>query len=151
MTDIPRTPLLLGFAGLAPFVWSVLTVLQPGLAEWGARTLGPRFAGAYVMLFYGAIILAFMSGVLWGFATRLDGSRATTGYILSVLPALWAFFTTGGGVTSAGLSLIAGFIAILGIDWYFWRLGAAPDWWIQLRFLLTIVVVTCLAIGVIFS
>lgn len=151
MTEIPRTPLLLGFAGLLPFVWSVLTVLQPGLAEWAARTLSPRLAGAYVMLFYGAVILSFMSGVLWGFATRLQGPRATTGYVLSVLPALWAFFMTGGGVTSAGLSLIAGFIAILGIDWYFWRQGAAPDWWMQLRLLLTIVVVTCLAIGVIFS
>ena len=151
MTQIPRTPLLLGLAGLLPFLWSALTVVQPGLADWGARLLGSRFAGADVLLFYGAVLRSFMSGVLWGFATRLHGSRATTGYVLSVLPALWAFFTTGGGVASAGLSLIAGFTAILGLDWYFWRQGAAPDWWMQLRLLLTVVVITCLAIGVIFS
>lgn len=147
----PRAPAILGFAGLIPFVWGALTVLFPDLGDWGARTLGPRFAGPYVILFYGAVILAFMSGVLWGFATRLDGTRATTGYVLSVLPALWAFFMTGGGVTSAGLSLIAGFTVILGIDWHFWRQGAAPGWWMQLRVMLTAVVVTCLAIAVVFS
>ncbi len=142
---------MLGLAGLIPFLWSALTVILPGLADWGAHMLGPRFAGAYVMLFYGAVILSFMSGVLWGFASRLTGRRARTGYVLSVLPALWAFFTTGGGVASSGLSLIAGFTAILGLDWFFWRQGAAPDWWIPLRLLLSAVVVTCLAIGVIFS
>ena len=148
MTTIPRAPLLLGFAGLIPFVWGALTVLFPDLAVWTVQTLGPRFAGPYVMLFYGAVILSFMSGVLWGFSTRLDGAQATTGYALSVIPALWAFFMTGGGPTGSGLSLMAGFIGILGLDWLFWRHGAAPDWWLSLRLLLTAVVVTCLGIGV---
>jgi len=149
--SIPRAPLWLGFAGLIPFVWSALTLLLPDLAHWGARTLGPRFAGAYVMLFYGAVILAFMSGVLWGFAMRLPASRATAGYVLSVLPALWAFFMTGGGVAATGLSLIAGFTFILGVDWWFARWGLAPGWWLPLRLMLTAVVVTCLAIGVMLS
>jgi len=148
---IPRAPVVLGFAGLIPFLWGGLTVLLPDLGEWGARALGPRFAGPYVMLFYGAVILSFMSGVLWGFATRLEGARATAGYALSVLPALWAFLMTGGGAASAGLSLIAGFTAILALDWYFWRLGAAPGWWMQLRIMLSAVVLACLAIGVVFS
>ena len=148
MTEIPRTPLLLGFAGLLPFVWSVLTVLQPGLAEWGARTLGPRFAGAYVMLFYGAIILSFMSGVLWGFAARAGGARAATGYALSVIPALWAFFMVGGGPVSAGMNLIFGFLGLLILDAQFARWGLAPDWWMRLRLLLTAVVVACLSVGV---
>jgi hypothetical protein len=110
--------------------------------------IGPRFAGPYVMLFYGAIILAFMSGVLWGFATKLEAAQAATGYALSVIPALWAFFTTGGGPTSAGISLMAGFIGLLGLDWLFWRYGVAPGWWMQLRVLLTAIVLACLAVGV---
>ncbi len=148
MSAIPRSALILGLAGLIPFVWGALTVMAPALAEWTVRSIGPRFAGPYVMLFYGAIILSFMSGVLWGFATKLEGAQATTGYGLSVIPALWAFFTTGGGPSSAGISLIAGFLGLLALDWLFWRYGVAPPWWMHLRVLLTIIVVACLSIGV---
>jgi hypothetical protein len=145
---IPRSALVLGLAGLIPFVWGALTVLLPGLGLWTAQTIGPRFAGPYVMLFYGAIILSFMSGVLWGFATRLSGAQATTGYALSVIPALWAFLMTGGGPAGASVSMMAGFAGLLGLDWLFWRHGAAPGWWMQLRVPLTAVVLTCLALGV---
>jgi hypothetical protein len=148
MNDIPRAPLALGLAGLIPFVWGALTVLSPDLSLWTVQMIGPRFAGPYVMLFYGAIILSFMSGVLWGFSSRLDGARATTGYVLSVLPALWAFFMTGGGPTGAGISLMVGFAGILGLDWLFWHHRAAPAWWLPLRILLTGVVLICLAVGV---
>ena len=102
MKTIPAAPLFLGLAGLIPFVWGALTYLSDPLAQWGAQTLGPRFVGPYVQLFYGSVILSFMSGVLWGFATKANGARAATGYALSVIPALWAFFMTGGGPTTAG-------------------------------------------------
>ena len=104
--SIPRAPLSLGLAGLLPFLWGALTVLLPDLALWTAQTIGPRFTGPYVMLFYGAVILSFMSGVLWGFATKATGTLATTGYVLSVIPALWAFLMTGGGPASATTTLV---------------------------------------------
>ena len=66
--SIPRAPLTLGLAGLIPFYWGALTSVAPGLAVWGTEMLGPRFVGPYVQVFYGAVILSFMSGVLWGFA-----------------------------------------------------------------------------------
>lgn len=145
---IPPAPLLLGLAGLIPFIWGAITVLLPDLGLWTAQVIGPRFAGPYVMLFYGAVILSFMSGVLWGFATQLEGRQAASGYALSTLPALWAFFMTGGGPTGAGISLMAGFAGLLGLDWLFWRYGVAPNWWMRLRILLTTVVLICLSIGV---
>ncbi|WP_305969173.1 MULTISPECIES: DUF3429 domain-containing protein [unclassified Mameliella] len=144
MSRIPRSALILGLAGVLPFVWGVLTLLSPGLHDWGQGALGARFVGPYVQLFYGAVILSFMSGVLWGFATKAEGRRATTGYVLSVLPALWAFFTTGGGETAAALNLTFGFLALLLLDAAFWRWGLAPPWWMQLRILLTALVVACL-------
>jgi hypothetical protein len=147
--SIPRAPLLLGLAGLLPFVWSALTILAPGLGDWTARSMGPRFAGPYVGLFYGAVILSFMSGVLWGFATKMSGPSATTGYVLSVVPALWVFFSQGGGAYMAGINLILGFAGILAIDWLFWRDGAAPPWWMRLRLILTAVAITCLTIGLV--
>lgn len=142
--QIPRAPLLLGLAGLIPFIWGAMTILFPDLAIWGQMTLGGRFIGPYIQLFYGAIILAFMSGVLWGFAAKTD--RAI-GYILSVIPALWAFLMTGGGPVAAAMNLIVGFLGLLMLDWQFWRWGLTPPWWMQLRILLTaIVAVTLLPI-----
>jgi len=108
MTQIPRSALLLGLAGLIPFIWGAITVMVPSLAFWGQSALGGRFIGPFVQLFYGAIILSFMSGVLWGFATKATGQMATASYILSVIPALWAFFMTGGGPTAAAVNLIVG-------------------------------------------
>ena len=146
---IPRAPLLLGLAGLIPFIWGALTLISDDLTQWGTTQLGARFVGPFVMLNYGVIILAFMSGVLWGFATRADGSQAATGYALSVLPALWAFFMVGGGATASAIYLIVGFIGLLGLDWSFWRQELAPEWWMRLRFLLTVVVLVCLSLLVI--
>ena len=145
MRDIPRSALLLGLAGLLPFLWGAATLYVPGLADWGIRAIGPRFAGPYVLLSYGTVILAFMSGVLWGFATKAEGQVAATGYALSVLPALWAFFFVGGGPVSAATYLIFGFLGLLGLDWLFWRQGLAPAWWMRLRVGLTAVVVFCLS------
>ncbi|MBV0913277.1 DUF3429 domain-containing protein [Anianabacter salinae] len=146
--DIPRGALILGLAGLLPFVWGALTLVSVEAAEFGMRMLGPRFIGPFVLLNYGTIILAFMSGVLWGFAARGQGATATAGYALSVVPALWAFFFVGGGAQSAAIILIAGYIGLLGLDWTFWRQGLAPRWWMQLRIPLSAVVIMCLATGV---
>ncbi|SFE39654.1 DUF3429 domain-containing protein [Roseivivax sediminis] len=148
MTQIPRSALILGLAGVIPFAWGALTLAVPAAAAWGQANLGPRFIGPYVQLYYGAIILSFMSGVLWGFATKTEGTRAATGYALSVIPALWAFFMTGGGPVSAGMNLIFGFAGLLALDYAFWTWGLAPRWWMQLRVLLTGLVIACLSIGV---
>lgn len=144
MRSIPRAPLLLGLTGLLPFLWGAATLWSDALAELTQSYAGPRFLGPYVLLSYGTIILAFMSGVLWGFATRAEGAVAASGYALSVLPALWAFFFVGGGPVSAATYLLAGFIGLLGLDWMFWRQGLAPPWWMTLRIGLTAVVSLCL-------
>lgn len=141
MTQIPRSALILGLAGLLPFLWGAATILLPTLGQWAQLTLGGRFTGPFVQLSYGAIILAFMSGVLWGFATKATGATATAGYVLSVVPALWAFFMVGGGPTTAAINLIVGFLGLLMLDWHFWKLGLAPTWWMNLRGLLTAIVV----------
>jgi len=134
----------LGFAGLIPFVWGVVTLYHDGTADFTASLLGPRFVGPYVQLFYGTVILSFMSGVLWGFATKTTGAAAAAGYALSVIPALWAFFMTGGGPVSTGLNLITGFLGLLILDFYFFRAGLTPRWWMKLRIMLTSGVVACL-------
>ncbi len=144
MHQIPRAALVLGLAGLLPFLWGVLTLYVPAAQDITLSTVGPRFVGPFVILQYGTVILAFMSGVLWGFSTKAEGAVAASGYAMSVIPALWAFFFVGGGPTSAAVYLIAGFVGLLGLDWMFWQQGLAPPWWMRLRILLTAVVVLCL-------
>ena len=137
MRSIPRAALILGLAGLIPFIWGMVTVVRVDVAEWGIITFGAQFIGPYVQLFYGAIILSFMSGVLWGFAAKATGAQATLGYVLSVIPALWAFLMTGNGPVSAGINLMVGFVGLLALDWHFWRSKLAPEWWLSLRIMLT--------------
>jgi len=144
MTRIPAAPLLLGLAGLLPFLWGVVTMFVPPLGQWTAQTIGPRFVGPYVQLAYGTVILSFMSGVLWGFATRATGAVAASGYALSTVPALWAFFLVGGGPVSAAMYLALGIVGILGLDAMFQAQNLAPRWWVSLRVILTTVVVLCL-------
>lgn len=144
MTPIPRSALILGLAGLIPFAWGAATLLVPALADWGMAVLGPRFVGPYVSLAYGTVILSFMSGVLWGFATRAEGAVAATGYALSVIPALWAFFFVGGGPTTAAIYLAAGFAGLLALDYMFAQQGLAPPWWMRLRLMLTAGVIASL-------
>ena len=137
----PRAPLVLGLAGVLPFLWGLATLLVPPLGDWALLTLGGRFTAPFVQLSYGMVILSFMSGVLWGFATRDD---AWSSYAFSVIPALWAFFMVGGGPTSAALNLCIGFIGLLLLDLHFWQRGVTPRWWMTLRLLLTAVVVLSL-------
>nr|WP_092890581.1 DUF3429 domain-containing protein [Roseicitreum antarcticum] len=146
MRDIPRAPLMLGLAGLLPFVWGAATVLFPALAASGQELLGPRFAGPYVLVAYGTVILCFMSGVLWGFAAKAEAT-GWRGYALSVVPALWAFFMVGGGADAALSALILGFLVLLVFDMQFGQWGLAPVWWMRLRLILTAGVVACLLVG----
>ena len=147
MSRIPTSALVLGLAGLLPFLWGAVTLVSTDLAEFGVRTFGPRFIGPHVQLFYGTIILSFMSGVLWGFAVRADKQHAPLCFGLSVVPALWVFFMTGRGMASDSINLICGFLAVLLIDLAFSRWGLTPPWWMRLRSFLTAVVVICIGVS----
>jgi hypothetical protein len=149
MTDdrsIPRPALLLGLAGLIPFLWSAATHLSPALSGWAGQWMLPMFLGAYVGLTYGTVILSFMSGVLWGFATRAEGREAAIAYMLSVIPALWVFFMVTDASANSTIYLAAGFVGLLFLDTIFSVWGLAPRWWLRLRVMLTVVVVACLAV-----
>lgn len=143
-TPIPRVAAFLTAAGALPFLWGVVTLSSEDALALTMQVAGPRFVGPYVVLSYGIIILSFMSGVLWGFATKAEGGTAALGYVLSVVPALWGFFMVGGGAEAAAIALVAGFLGVLLIDWFFWTNGLAPRWWMALRIPVTAVVCLCL-------
>ncbi len=142
-TRIPPAALGLGLAGLLPFLWSAATHLSPLLAGWALNYLPPMFVGSYVGLSYGTIILSFMSGVLWGFATKAEGTA--TGYVLSVIPALWAYLMVTDSSVNSLIYLAVGFAGLFLLDASFAAQGLTPRWWMRLRVLLTTIVLACLA------
>lgn len=157
MLGIPRVALSLGLAGTIPFIFGALVAL--GVLS---TPIGERFAeqnwylsmtptgGKVLLVKYGVIILSFMSGVLWGFAARNGPPERSLAYALSVIPALYAFFwvplsfSQDRPVESALFTLTIGFAGILVLDWFFQRWALAPDWWMWLRLLITVIVLACL-------
>ena len=49
----------------------------------------------------------------------------------------WAFFMVNGDPADAAVNLATGFAALVLLDWHFWKMGTAPDWWMRLRLLLS--------------
>lgn len=138
----PRIQFFLALAGALPLVYAALlnmglppvAELQPWLPYWDD--------GAGLMLNYGRIILVFMAGVLWGFATLSTGKMTLLVYGLSIAPALYVFF-----YVHTHQDLLYGFGAVFVLDLAFWRLRLAPPWWLGLRLPLTIIVCACLWFG----
>lgn len=130
----PRIAIILTGAGALPFLIGAAMVL----GFWPGE-------GRALIIAYGVVILSFMSGVLWGFATR--GSAAWA-YALSVVPALYGFFFVmrhQWSLEGQAIShLIAGFLAVLALDAVYQFQGLAPRWWLVLRVPVTAVVIACL-------
>ena len=128
---IPHAALYLGVAGLIPFFAAALSQFTPVPY---VEQLG---GGRAVLIDYGKIILSFMGGALWGFAT-VRGSGI--GLVIAVLPALFAFLIVGANP----VLLVLGFLALLPADLWFRKSGLAPEWWLRLRIPLTLAVIFAL-------
>ena len=147
MKKIPNSAFILGLSGLIPFFWGTVTSFDFVLEYLKLTGLNDEYTGSSINLIYGTIILAFMSGVLWGFAANVGDKRRPVGLVLSVLPALWAFFTFDGILMNPLVSLIIGFCGVFAIDirFYYWQL--TPNWWLSLRSVLTLFVIICLSVN----
>lgn len=147
MKKIPNSALILGLAGLIPFFWGAATSLDFVLENLKLTGLSEKYTGSSINLIYGTIILAFMSGVLWGFAANVSDKKRPVGFILSVLPALWTFFTFNGVLINPFMGLIIGFLGVFAIDirFYYWQI--TPEWWLSLRSILTLFVIIFLSVN----
>ena len=130
--EVPPAPVVLGLAGLAPFIGlAALALLAPGLRDATLRAL----------LGYGAVILSFVGALHWGYAVRRDarGWAAWIQYGWSVVPALMAWATVLLPM-HAGLRVqAAALVACLLVDHAMARADPVPAWLLRLRALLTAV------------
>ncbi len=138
---IPTPALILGWAGVLPFAalsLMVATGWSPPL--WRAL----HWPAPEALWLYGALILSFMGGAQWGAPTVRD-ARSWRPYLISVLPALWAFASAPAPVALRFAGLIAGFLALAAYDLWCARRGETPAWYGRLRAQLTAAVCVCLA------
>lgn len=158
---IPLLPLALTLAGAIPFAMGAIAAISPELVSklTGLPFLASQLLGRAVLISYGAVIYAFMSGIIWGFATNSSGLPQTRLLIWSVVPAILVFFyalyafvapITGLGQASL-IPLIVGFPLLLLLDKSSQDKALAPVWWMRLRVLITGVVVTLLCLAEVMS
>ena len=131
---------LLGYAGLVPFLISAL-------AELMALNLPIPVSPMTLLLTYGAIILSFMSGTLWGRAIHRADSEATNSLLsLSNLFALLAWLTLSlDSVFWALLVQMVGFALVLVFERTLARgtLMTTQSGYYPMRLILTTGVIVC--------
>jgi hypothetical protein len=148
MSRVPLPSLVIGWLGLFPFVYAVLLLFaRPGtLPTFGIVPSGPA-GGLHVLEFFGAAILAFMGGCLWGFASAPPRLPRWSLLIASAVPVVASYLAIQPNPARSCVFLAFGFVILQGIDIVFQRLGVAPAYWLTLRLPLTAGVMTCLLIG----
>jgi hypothetical protein len=143
---LPNLAILLGLLGLFPFVVFALSVMRAapgGSSPW----LG-------ILMDYGAVVLAFLGGMHWGFARQdatpaAEASRTDRGrLLLGVVPALIAWLAlvlAYVALVEVGLAvLIAGYIVAVAAEDQGRRHGLLPSGSMWLRWGFSVVVVALL-------
>lgn len=141
---LPSIALLLGIGGLIPFVICSLGALANPPPNDALSLLA--------LIAYGAVILAFLGGVHWGFG--LEGAGTSTGSVqrarfgLGVLPSLigWvALLLAFLDFSRVALALLVlGFFLTTIVEARASRAGYMPTGYMGLRWVLSAVVVICL-------
>lgn len=133
---MPFSTAVFGGLGVIPFVVGAVLANVPETAQ----------TGHWLIIGYGAVILSFLGGIQWGVGLKaaprawLPYSVAIavslTGWVSMLMPPLWGLLVLAGGFISA---FVYDAISV-GI----FRL---PGWFLGLRSLLTVSVMSCLALA----
>ncbi len=140
---VPRDAGVLGFAGVIPFAVGAgaLHFTDSEVALFASRLLAV----------YGALILSFLGGILWGVTISRDdggaGSKPTFWLAVSVLPSLFGWAALAIDPKTGMLLLAASFVAMYAVDAVNTRRGFMPAWYLRLRAPLTVAVTALLLIG----
>lgn len=152
MTRIPAAALILGCAGLIPFLYGVALIFAEAetLPTFGVFPSSPE-GGVHVLERFGAAILAFMGGCLWGFASQPGRAPGLAALSAAAAPAFLALVAVRPNPAISCIWLAFGYVVLQAIDVGFQRAGIAPDYWLSLRLPLTAGVMTCLLVGALYG
>lgn len=136
MLSVQRLTITCGLAGLIPFILGLLAIwLWPGGADMAVR----------MFYLYSAAILIFMAGVYWPIGMQLEDRCYPISPVNALLLSQFFFFT------AALTVLVPHVYAILVYPLLFLLLyltdrrimgGYWPDWYLKLRLILTLAVIT---------
>ncbi|MBB5321099.1 DUF3429 family protein [Marinobacter oulmenensis] len=138
MIAVARVAILVGLAGLIPFIGGVL----------GLFLLPDRSVAILAWFYlYSAGILAFMAGIYWPIAMQLEENRTYPQSPLVTMLLSQVFFVAAGvGLlleTPEKIVLYTLAFALLYLVDVRWMRQFWPDWYLKLRLGLTVVVVSC--------
>lgn len=136
---VPRPALWLGGLGLLPFTAATMVAaIAPSLQETAVALLTA----------YGAVILSFLGGVLWGLIiARPASDRVGRLLALSIMPSLIAWLALLLPPLIALVMLAVSFACWLFVDRRMANEKIAPVWYPRLRLPLSVTVVACLALA----
>lgn len=138
-----RTAWLLGLGGLLPFAGAALV----GLASPGWHDLA-----LLALRSYGAVILAFLGAVHWGFALLPEVGREAAGpkrLVLGIVPALVAWVALLLPVGPALALLALAILATAAAEQWAAAEALVPHSYMRLRWVLSAGAATCLLMGLI--
>jgi len=137
-TVTPSLPLMLGLAGLIPFVASAaLAWLAP--VVW-------QVVAVDAFLYYSAVILSFLGGVQWGVAMSqqsADSAGFRLRMVLSMAPSLIAWPALLLHPLTGAWVLAGGFVLIRLYELTRSSQIRLPGWYHRLRMPLTLIVLAC--------
>lgn len=134
MTRLPPLVILLGFAGLLPFL------AGPAWLTWAPHS-APALID-HVWLSYGALIASFMAGTFWGFALpAAEGDEGKLGMLIASVLMLITWAATALPMRGALYTLIAVFALLLLADIWRERVLGSVEGYFFMRALLTLGVI----------
>jgi hypothetical protein len=144
----PRVPLLLGVAGLIPFVGLSLALASGFVLPLFADDDSMRVA----LVGYGVAILSFLGGVRWGLAIReseAGDGKANRDFIIAVVPALIGWFAWFQPSPADLWWLVVAHIVLALLDYGLACRIIVPEWYGRLRLALGGAAAACLMLAAI--
>lgn len=135
LKTVPRMALLLGLAGLLPFLMGGLGIWLPGLGDL-------RFALPLIVMAYAALIAGFLGGVRWGAAMQnaargQNPEKLPRYLVMAIVPSLIGLVGMMLPLPQAFTLFITLFIAQAVVDVMAVESDDLADWYAPLRLLLT--------------
>ena len=133
--QVPKSVLLASLLGLIPMLMGVASTFNIGLGESFKEDL------IRIAIIYSGFILSFISGCVF-YVSSLERDRGLLLW-LSVVPVFLAILSIIIPFMQSFI-LALGFLVVLEIERKLHKLRSLPEWWLNLRFPMTSVVILLL-------
>ena len=129
---VPKSVMLASFLGLIPILVGLASTFKIGLNESLKEEL------IRIAIIYSGFILSFMSGCVF-YISSLDRERVFLLWF-SIVPVLLALLSVAVPFMQSFV-IALGFLIVLEIERKLYKLKTLPEWWLNLRFPMTSIVV----------